>query len=274
MGGYAQGVLGCEATSTASSEITLVQGWNWYDGNDPTAVGAGQYDFETVIVHELGHALGLGHNPDPSSAMYATLATGTARRDMTVADLNIPDGDGGAFRGLPAAIPFQNATSRLARNNQLAEGSVGVAVLDEVLSGWARADSGSPNGIAHRVLGQGTNPAVLPLLSPQSTQPGRLVNDPQAVDVLLERVVPSGPCSRIPHCRFTRSCLGERQVKAYPRIQTDPRTVGKTNRRRVIGAFRKPLYGITFLTVHSDTPCQHSDTPCQHSEARRGPCRR
>ena len=61
--------------------------------------------------------------------------------------------------------------------------------------------------------------------------------------------------------------LGERQVKAYPRIQTDPRTVGKSNRRRVIGAFRKPLYGITFLTVQIDTPCQHG-------EARRGPCRR
>src|SRR5208337_2429490 len=68
--------------------------------------------------------------------------------------------------------------------------------------------------------------------------------------------------------------LGERQVKAYPRIQTDPRTVGKTNRRRVIGAFRKPLYGITLLTVQNDTPCQHIDTPCQHGEARRGRCRR
>ena len=43
---------------------------------------------------------------------------------------------------------------------------------------------------------------------------------------------------------------------------------------QVIGAFRKPLYGITFLTVQIDTPCQHIDTPCQHGEACRGPCRR
>ena len=43
--------------------------------------------------------------------------------------------------------------------------------------------------------------------------------------------------------------LGERQVKAYPRTETDRRTVGKANGRRIIGAFRKMLFGTTFRFV-------------------------
>jgi hypothetical protein len=43
--------------------------------------------------------------------------------------------------------------------------------------------------------------------------------------------------------------LGERQVKAYPRTETDRRTVGKANGRRIIGAFRKTLFGTTFRFV-------------------------
>src|SRR5208337_2056245 len=42
---------------------------------------------------------------------------------------------------------------------------------------------------------------------------------------------------------------GERQVKAYPRTQTDRRTVGKAHGRRIIGAFRKVLFGATFRFV-------------------------
>src|SRR5205823_11895657 len=83
--------------------ITIISGWNYYLGSD-AAAGAGQYDFETVVTHELGHALGLGHSGDTGSVMYPYLAAGQARHDMTTADLAVIEvDDGDAPEGLMAA---------------------------------------------------------------------------------------------------------------------------------------------------------------------------
>src|SRR5262249_54973390 len=115
-GTAAQGVLGSESASTASSEITILQGWNWYAGSDATAIGSDQYDFQTVVTHELGHALGLGHNTNSSSVMHASLAAGTTRRSMVAADLNIPDPPGGADPLMAAGFPSSTAAVALAQN--------------------------------------------------------------------------------------------------------------------------------------------------------------
>jgi hypothetical protein len=93
-GTAAQGVLGCY--NSAASEVKLLAGWNWYAGADPSQMAAGQYDFQTTITHELGHALGLGHSPDPNSPMYESLAADMAHRSVVDADLNIPDAPAGA----------------------------------------------------------------------------------------------------------------------------------------------------------------------------------
>jgi hypothetical protein len=98
-------VHGSGTSATGSTYITLIQIWRWYTRADPTAIQAGQFDFEAVVMYELGHALGLGHSADPTSVMDATLGAGTANPNLTVADLNVPDADGGGSSGLHARVP-------------------------------------------------------------------------------------------------------------------------------------------------------------------------
>jgi hypothetical protein len=89
-GSAADGVLGC----TFAGQITLVTGWNWYTGADPNAIETDQYDFQTIVTHELGHAIGLGHSGDTNSVMYAYLAPGAVRRGVTAQDLSVLDSHG------------------------------------------------------------------------------------------------------------------------------------------------------------------------------------
>src|SRR5262245_6457955 len=100
VGGYADGVLGC---TTDAGQITIINGWNFYAGSDATQIGSTQYDFETVVEHDLDHALGLGHSTDSTSVMYATLNTGTVNRTLTTAELNVPDTGTTGACGLHAA---------------------------------------------------------------------------------------------------------------------------------------------------------------------------
>src|SRR5262249_7161684 len=106
-GGLADGVLGC---TTADGTISVIKGWDWYTGADGTAVGASQFDFQTIITHELGHAIGLGHSGDTASVMYAYLAPGQAKRTLTEADLTVVDYDGGGSHALRAELPAGTAS--------------------------------------------------------------------------------------------------------------------------------------------------------------------
>ena len=102
IGGVRQGIF---AATGMGRDITLVSGWNWYTGADPKRISAKQYDFETVVTHELGHAIGLGHSADPRSAMFPTLAPGQTRRQLSDADLQA------IKRAHDAAIAAMFATS-------------------------------------------------------------------------------------------------------------------------------------------------------------------
>jgi hypothetical protein len=77
-----------------TGELTLIQGWNWYTGADPALIGSNQYDFQSILTHEIGHALGLAGATDPNSPMYETLGMGQVHRTMTVADLNLQPPEG------------------------------------------------------------------------------------------------------------------------------------------------------------------------------------
>jgi parallel beta-helix repeat protein len=118
-GTAADGVLG---SSTEDGQITLLQGWNWYVGADPAGIAPDQYDLETIVTHELGHALGLGHSPDASSVMYATLAPGVVKRELVVADLNVPDVDSLGPHALHAGVaPLDGSTEILAGRESVRE---------------------------------------------------------------------------------------------------------------------------------------------------------
>ena len=90
-GGASDGVLGSYDPRSNPVRITILQGWNWYTGGDAAGVDADQHDFETTVMHEIGHALGLGYSSNADSPMSATLAAGPTHRIMAVADLNIPE---------------------------------------------------------------------------------------------------------------------------------------------------------------------------------------
>src|SRR5262249_34242513 len=84
MGGESEGILGLYALGRP---IVVVQDWNWYVGANPAGIQPGQFDFQSVVTHELGHALGFAHSADSGSVMYGELAAGQVRRTLTAGDL-------------------------------------------------------------------------------------------------------------------------------------------------------------------------------------------
>ncbi len=57
--------------------------WNFSAGNPSTF----QYDFESIALHELGHAHGLAHVIDESSVMHFSISNGEAKRTLSEHEL-------------------------------------------------------------------------------------------------------------------------------------------------------------------------------------------
>ncbi len=88
--GYVPVVYSCWAGSEVGT-------YSWYfDGYTTTgtitinqclldSMGAGPNDYQAVIDHEMGHAMGYGHSSDPYSSMYPTTTiTGSRKRFVTI----------------------------------------------------------------------------------------------------------------------------------------------------------------------------------------------
>lgn len=60
--------------------------FKFFSGNNLNILG--KIDFESLILHEFGHALGLKHNEDPSSCMQSHLPAGVKRQKPGDVDIN------------------------------------------------------------------------------------------------------------------------------------------------------------------------------------------
>jgi hypothetical protein len=84
------------------AQVTVIADWNWYSDADAAEITTEQFDFTTVVTHELAHAVGLDHDSDDShtdsstdeplngdgeSALAPTLAPGETHRKLSDDDL-------------------------------------------------------------------------------------------------------------------------------------------------------------------------------------------
>jgi len=112
MGGYAQGLVGDAEYDvslapagvfyngnvlyhiTGQVEVNIIQGWNWYVGLQGT-IPNNALDFQSVVTHELGHAIGLAHdtasypglNSDNRDVMYPSIGYGVNQRQLSPTDV-------------------------------------------------------------------------------------------------------------------------------------------------------------------------------------------
>ena len=83
------GVFGLFSPSLGG-DIHFNKSRSWIDVEADIAGGGdglGGYDLFSVALHEFGHALGLGHSPDPESIMYHFIASGESKRILSLHDI-------------------------------------------------------------------------------------------------------------------------------------------------------------------------------------------
>ena len=69
--------------ATSSSDIDVNANYSWANG-----AYSGCYDLQTIVLHEIGHSVGLSHSSNSSAVMYAYAYTNTLKRTLHSDDIN------------------------------------------------------------------------------------------------------------------------------------------------------------------------------------------
>jgi len=154
--------------------------WHYGAGNPPS----GSTDFESTALHELGHALILGHISDSDAVMYPSSSAGTTNREPTTGDLN------GALFSVPKHQSFPSSCSSsfaltpaagavVTNTNTSGAGTLQQALLDACDGGTVTFDAsltGSIINLGGTPLTIGKNTTLIGLGASQFTLSGNNQN--------------------------------------------------------------------------------------------------
>ena len=71
-------------STIVETDIKINDAYAWYAAG---SLSPAQFDLQSVVLHELGHWLGLGHDEDDQAVMYAEMAPGIVKRALFENDL-------------------------------------------------------------------------------------------------------------------------------------------------------------------------------------------
>ena len=66
-------------STIVETDIKINDAYTWYTAG---SLSTAEFDLQSVVLHELGHWLGLGHDEDDQAVMYAQMATGIVKRAL------------------------------------------------------------------------------------------------------------------------------------------------------------------------------------------------
>ena len=108
-------------TKLVEFDMQLNSNANWNSLPQPQG---GTFDLPTTILHELGHAAGLGHSDDSSAVMYYQLKSGASKRVLTDDDR---DGIQAAYGAGSGSTPTSSPTASPTTTSSSTPGATGTA---------------------------------------------------------------------------------------------------------------------------------------------------